>query len=115
MIGGEELAFVRLAMRRRLLKANEVREAVERKRWDAPDRSLPAILVEMGALDPGEAARLRRAVKDDDEGGRPHATMVATDAQADAWRAVAQKTSYKTFGEKVPGGAELIQKALAVK
>ena len=38
-----------------------------------------------------------------------------TAAQADAWRAVAAKTSYKTFGDKVPGGQALIDKALAVK
>lgn len=38
-----------------------------------------------------------------------------TEANAQAWRAVAQKTSYKTFAEKVPGGKELIEKALSVK
>ena len=38
-----------------------------------------------------------------------------TEAQADMWRAVAAKTSYKTFGEKVPGGQALIDKALSVK
>ncbi len=38
-----------------------------------------------------------------------------TEAQANMWRAVAAKTSYKTFGEKVPGGQALIDKALAVK
>ncbi|MBK8525559.1 MAG: TRAP transporter substrate-binding protein DctP [Rubrivivax sp.] len=38
-----------------------------------------------------------------------------TDAEAAAWRAVAQKTSYKVFAEKVPGGKELIEKALSVK
>ena len=38
-----------------------------------------------------------------------------TDAEAAAWREVAQKTSYKNFAEKVPGGKELIEKALAVK
>jgi TRAP-type C4-dicarboxylate transport system substrate-binding protein len=38
-----------------------------------------------------------------------------TEAQADQWRAVAQRTSYKTFGTKVPGGDALIAKALAVK
>jgi TRAP-type C4-dicarboxylate transport system substrate-binding protein len=37
------------------------------------------------------------------------------DAQFDAWRGIAQKSSYKTFAEKVPGGKELIEKALAVK
>jgi TRAP-type C4-dicarboxylate transport system substrate-binding protein len=36
-------------------------------------------------------------------------------AEADAWRAVAQKTSYKQFADKVPGGKELIDKALSVK
>lgn len=34
--------------------------------------------------------------------------------QAAAWKAIAQKTSYKIFAEKVPGGKELIEKALAV-
>jgi TRAP-type C4-dicarboxylate transport system substrate-binding protein len=41
--------------------------------------------------------------------------VTMTDAEADAWRAVAQKTSYKNFAEKVPGGKELIEKALSVK
>jgi TRAP-type C4-dicarboxylate transport system substrate-binding protein len=41
--------------------------------------------------------------------------VTMTEAQADMWRAVAAKTSYKTFGEKVPGGQALIDKALAVK
>jgi TRAP-type C4-dicarboxylate transport system substrate-binding protein len=38
-----------------------------------------------------------------------------TDAEAQAWRDVAHKTSYKAFAEKVPGGKELIEKALSVK
>jgi len=38
-----------------------------------------------------------------------------TGAQAQAWKDIAQKTSYKIFSEKVPGGKELIKKALAVK
>ncbi len=41
--------------------------------------------------------------------------VTMTGAQADKWRAVAQKTSYKTFSEKVPGGKELIDLALTVK
>ncbi len=41
--------------------------------------------------------------------------VTLTDAEADAWRAVAQKTSYKMFADKVPGGKELIEKALSVK
>ena len=38
-----------------------------------------------------------------------------TAAQAEAWKAIAQQTSYKIFSEKVPGGKELIEKALAVE
>lgn len=41
--------------------------------------------------------------------------VTMSDADADAWRAVAQKTSYKSFSDKVPGGKELIEKALSVK
>lgn len=41
--------------------------------------------------------------------------ITLTDAEAQAWRDVAQKTSYKVFAEKVPGGKELIEKALSVK
>ena len=41
--------------------------------------------------------------------------VTLTPAEAEAWRAVAQKTSYKDFAEKVPGGKELIEKALSVK
>jgi TRAP-type C4-dicarboxylate transport system substrate-binding protein len=40
-------------------------------------------------------------------------TMTAD--QAKAWRDIANKTSYKIFAEKVPGGKELIEKALAVE
>lgn len=36
-------------------------------------------------------------------------------ADVEAWRAIAAKTSYKNFAEKVPGGKELIEKALSVK
>lgn len=41
--------------------------------------------------------------------------VTMNEAEADAWRAVAQKTSYKNFSDKVPGGKELIEKALSVK
>lgn len=33
---------------------------------------------------------------------------------ADVWRAVAQMTSYKLFSDKMPGGKELIERALGV-
>ena len=35
--------------------------------------------------------------------------------QAEAWKAIAQETSYKNFAENVPGGKEIIEKALAVE
>jgi TRAP-type C4-dicarboxylate transport system substrate-binding protein len=38
-----------------------------------------------------------------------------TAEQADAWRTIAQETSYKAFSEKVNGGDALIGKALAVE
>jgi TRAP-type C4-dicarboxylate transport system substrate-binding protein len=41
--------------------------------------------------------------------------ITLTPAEAEAWRAVAQKTSYKEFADKVPGGKDLIEKALSVK
>lgn len=41
--------------------------------------------------------------------------VTMNDAQAAKWREVAQQTSYKVFAEKVPGGKELIEKALSVK
>jgi TRAP-type C4-dicarboxylate transport system substrate-binding protein len=41
--------------------------------------------------------------------------VTMSDKQFDEWRAVAAKTSYKTFSDKVPGGKEIIEKALAVK
>ncbi len=37
------------------------------------------------------------------------------EAEFEAWRAVAQKTSYKVFAEKVPGGKALLDMALSVK
>ena len=41
--------------------------------------------------------------------------ITLTDEEAQSWRDVAQKTSYKLFAEKVPGGTDLINKALSVK
>lgn len=41
--------------------------------------------------------------------------VTMTGEQAAAWIKIAKETSYKNFAEKVPGGAELIEKALAVE
>lgn len=47
------------------------------------------------------------------EAGVEVVTMTAE--QATAWRAIADETSYKAFSDSVPGGRELIDKALAVE
>lgn len=41
--------------------------------------------------------------------------VTLTPEEVAAWRAVAEATSYKTFAEQVPGGKELIEKALAAQ
>ena len=41
--------------------------------------------------------------------------VTMTPEQYAAWMDVAKQSSYKQFSEKVPGGAELLQKALAVQ
>ncbi len=41
--------------------------------------------------------------------------VTMTAGQAAKWRAIADKTSYRNFAENVPGGKELIEKALAVE
>jgi TRAP-type transport system periplasmic protein len=38
-----------------------------------------------------------------------------SEEQAQAWRKVAEQTSYKSFAEEVPGGKELMQEAMAVE
>jgi TRAP-type C4-dicarboxylate transport system substrate-binding protein len=47
-----------------------------------------------------------------EEAGVEVVTMTAE--QAAAWKAIAEETSYKIFSENVPGGKELIAKALSV-
>ena len=38
-----------------------------------------------------------------------------TGEQAESWRQIARATSYQVFADEVPGGAELIEQALAVE
>ena len=47
--------------------------------------------------------------------GNKTEVVFLNEAEFEAWRGVAQKTSYKNFAEKVPGGKELLDKALSVK
>ena len=41
--------------------------------------------------------------------------ITLSEVEFNAWREVAQRTSYKAFADKVPGGKELIEKALSVQ
>ena len=62
-----------------------------------------------------EQAKLldEKAVEVFEKAGVKVVKMSAEDAAA--WREIAQETSYKIFAEQVPGGKELIEKALAVE
>ena len=62
----------------------------------------------------GEAKKLDdNAVETFKKAGVKVVTM--NDKQFEAWKKIADQTSYKNFAEKVPGGKELLDKALAVK
>jgi len=62
----------------------------------------------------GEAKKLDdKAIATFKKAGVKVVTM--NDKQFDAWKKIADRTSYKNFAEKVPGGKELLDKALAVK
>lgn len=62
----------------------------------------------------GEAKKIDdKAVDTFKKAGVKVVTM--NDAQFAAWKKIADQTSYKNFAEKVPGGKELLDKALAVK
>ncbi|MDM0046274.1 TRAP transporter substrate-binding protein DctP [Variovorax dokdonensis] len=91
---------------------------ISKRSWDKLDDKQKAALT--AASKKAQAYFTAESKKLDDKmieafkkGGSEVVTM--TEAEADAWRAVAQKTSYKEFAEKVPGGKELIEKALSVK
>ncbi|MEO5735330.1 MAG: TRAP transporter substrate-binding protein DctP [Rubrivivax sp.] len=91
---------------------------ISKRSWDKLDAKQKAALT--AASKKAEAYFNTESKKLDDElvdVFKKNNTQVVTltDAEADAWRAVAQKTSYKSFAEKVPGGKELIDKALSVK
>jgi hypothetical protein len=60
VVTGDDLALVRLAMRRRLVSAARIREAVERKKWDEQNRTLAEILIAMGVLDAATVASLAK-------------------------------------------------------
>ena len=91
---------------------------ISKKSWDKLDAAQQAAMMAASkkaeAYFAGESKGLDdKMVEAFKKAGVEVVTM--TPAEADAWRAVAQRTSYKSFAEKVPGGKELIEKALSVK
>ena len=74
----------------------------------------------LAAAEKAEAFYLEEAKKQDaasvevfEKAGVEIAEMSPEDFEA--WRALAQQTSYKAFVEEVPDGQELLDKALAVE
>jgi len=91
---------------------------MSKKSWDKMDEAQQKALMAAGKK--AEEYMTAQAKGLDDklvnvykEAGVEVVTMNAD--QAKAWRDIANKTSYKIFSEKVPGGKELIDKALAVE
>lgn len=91
---------------------------ISKRSWDklndAQKKALSAASRKAEAYFNGESKKLDDKMVDVFKQNKVQVTTMS-DADAEAWRAVAQKTSYKTFSEKVPGGKELIEKALSVK
>ncbi len=91
---------------------------MSKKSWDKLNKKQQAALMAAGKKAEeymaGQAKKLdEKLVTVFKKAGVKVVTMNAE--QAAAWRAIANRTSYKIFAEKVPGGKELIEKALAVK
>jgi TRAP-type C4-dicarboxylate transport system substrate-binding protein len=86
--------------------------------WEKLDKKQQAALLAAGKKSEeyffGEAKKLDdKMVEVFKKAGVKVVTMNAD--QYIAWRKIADKTSYKEFAEKVPGGKELLDKALSVK
>ncbi len=86
--------------------------------WDKLDKKQQAALLAAGKKSEeyffGEAKKLDDKMVDVfTKAGVKVVTMNTN--QYMAWRKIADKTSYKEFAEKVPGGKELLDKALSVK
>jgi TRAP-type C4-dicarboxylate transport system substrate-binding protein len=81
-------------------------EAQQKALMDAAEKSEEYMIEQAKLLD-------QKAIDVYKKAGVEVVKMSAEDAAA--WRAIAQDTSYKIFAEEVPGGKELIEKALAVE
>ena len=91
---------------------------ISMKTWnklnDAQQKALMAAAKKAESYFEGESKKLDDKMVETFKANKVE-VVTMSDADADAWRAVAEKTSYKSFAEKVPGGKELIEKALSVK
>jgi TRAP-type C4-dicarboxylate transport system substrate-binding protein len=91
---------------------------ISKRSWDrlndAQKRALTAAAKKAEAYFAGESKQLDEKMVETFKKNNVE-VVTLTAAEADAWRAVAQKTSYKAFADKVPGGKELIEKAMSVK
>lgn len=91
---------------------------MSKRSWDKLNKEQQEAL--MAAGEKAEAYMAQEAKKLDDKMvdvfKKAGVKVVTMDAdQAAAWIEIAKKTSYKNFSEDVPGGDELIEKALAVE
>jgi TRAP-type transport system periplasmic protein len=91
---------------------------MSKRSWDSLDEAQQKALMEAGKKAEDymteQAQGLdTKMVEVFEKAGVEVVQMSAEDAEA--WRTIAQETSYKIFAEEVPGGDALIQKALAVE
>jgi len=91
---------------------------ISKKSWEklnkAQQDALVAASKKAESYFAGEAKKLDdKAVEVFKKAGVKVVTM--NDKQFAAWKKIADQTAYKNFAEKVPGGKELLDKALAVK
>ena len=91
---------------------------ISNRAWERMDDAQKAALTAAGekaqAYFEVESAKLDEAMVDAFEKNDVE-VITLTDEEYAAWRDVAEETSYKIFAEKVPGGKELIEKALSVE
>jgi TRAP-type transport system periplasmic protein len=91
---------------------------ISKKSWDrlndAQKAALSAASKKAQAYFEGESKKLDDKMVEVFKANKVE-VVTLTEAEAEAWRAVARRTSYKAFADKVPGGKDLIEKALSVK
>ena len=91
---------------------------ISMKSWnklnDAQKKALTAASKKSEAYFEGESQNLDNKMIETFKANKVE-VVTMTEQEFDAWRAVAQKSSYKSFAANVPGGKELIEEALSVK